>query len=523
VPVRLSARDAALWRTVGLSVLVGVIAGALVVAYRKLVGAGLRVAVTVYDDVARRPVLLLVWVPAAVVVALALAWMVRRVPAAGGSGIPQVKGVLVYGLRVPTWPVLAVRFVGGGLGALFGLSVGREGPCVQIGASAAEGVAAAARSRGLERDHLVTAEAAGGLAAAFNAPLSGAVFALEELHRSFAPTVLLAATSAALSADVVSSAVFGLRPVLDFGAVSTLPLRVYPWLLLLGPVAGAVAVVATRSLLGAQKAYRRLPRAVRPVIALLLLLPAGLFAPALLGGGDGLVATAESGALPVAVLGALLVGKIALTSTSFGSGVPGGIFMPLLSVGALTGAVVAGVAEHAGLPPEVRAALVLCAMAGVLSAGVQAPVTAILLVVEMTGRVVHVLPVAACALLALLTADVLRGRPIYDVLLDRFLAVARPAERGAGDAVLEVPVEAGSAAAGSTVAALGMPEGVRLVRVQRGRQRIEPEGETVLRPGDLVEVAVEVQPPGGRPGEVRSAVRSVFRQDLPDDSTAGGA
>ncbi|MBU4216161.1 MAG: ClC family H(+)/Cl(-) exchange transporter [Actinobacteria bacterium] len=454
--------------------------------------------------------------PSAVVVGLVIAWAVRRVPAAGGSGIPQVKGVLVDGLVVPTWPVLGVRFLGGGLGALAGLSLGREGPCVQIGASAGQVVASAVRSPAVERDHLVTAGAAAGLSAAFNAPLSGMVFALEELHRSFSPLVLLAAAAGALGADVVSSLVFGLRPVLDFGAVTSLPLGQYPWLLVLGPAAGVVAVSANRVLLGLQSAYGRMPAPLRPVLALLIALPVGLTAPMLLGGGDRLVRIAEQGAVPLVTLMGLLIGKLVFTGTSFGSGAPGGIFMPLLSLGALTGAAVATGARYAGLPASDQPALVLCAMAGVLAASLQAPITAILLVVEMSGRVVHVLPVAACALLALLTADLLRGRPIYDQLLERFLA-ANPSTVRAGQVVLDLPVERGSRADGIAAGDLALPDGVRVTQVRHGDLRHTPGTDRVLSPGDHVELQVTHPDPARARGATVRAVRRLFRHDLPGD------
>lgn len=511
----LSRRDVLVWRTVGLALLVGLAGGLLVAAYRALLGLALSRAEAVDRAVAARPLLLVVAVPVLVGMGLVIAWAVRRVPAAGGSGIPQVKGVLVEGVQVPTWSVLGVRYLGGGLGALAGLSLGREGPCVQIGASAGQAVATAVRSKDVERDHLVTAGAAAGLSAAFNAPLSGMVFALEELHRSFSPLVLLAAAAGALGADVVSSAVFGLRPVLDFGAVASLPLGQYPWLLVLGPLAGAVAVAANRVLLGLQSAAGRLPGPARPVVALLIALPVGLTVPVLLGGGDTLVRLAEKGTLPLLGLLGLLVGKLLFTGTSFGSGTPGGIFMPLLSLGALTGAALATAATHAGLPPAARSALVLCAMAGVLAASLQAPVTAILLVVEMSGRVVHVLPVAACALLALLTADLLRGRPIYDQLLERFLAANPQTVRSSG-LVLDLVVELGSRADGVAAGDLALPDGVQVAVVRHGDVTHTPGTDRVLAPGDRVELhVVPSQSRHERATAVQEA-RRTFRHDLPD-------
>lgn len=514
---QLSPRDVATWRLVWRAVLTGLVAGLLVVAYRALLGAGVDVARHVYAGVGRHPVLIVVWLVAAVAVGLVVAEALRRVPSATGSGIPQVKGMVLYGLRVPAAGVVVARFVAGALGSLAGLSLGREGPSIQLGASAAQGVTAAVGGSRLERDHLVTAGAAAGLSAAFSAPLSGTVFALEELHRTFSPVVLLTAASAALTSDVVASVVFGLQPVLDFGAVPVLPVHQYGWVVLLGPVAGATGVLTNRSLLGAQTAYQRLPARWRPVLATVLALPFGLALPQVLGGGEELVRFAETVSGGIGLMLVLLVGKLVFTSTSFGSGTPGGIFMPILAVGALTGSAFALAAGYVGLPREYVPTLTLCAMAGVLAASVQAPITSILLVAEMSGRVVHTLPVAGCVLLALLTADLLRGRPIYDVLLHRFLAAGPAAQPYDDDATLELPVELGSAAAGRRISELGLPAGARVVRLRRSLHDHVPTARSILLPGDYVQLVVQLDPSTEAPDPLsRARVRELFRHEPGD-------
>lgn len=511
---QLSARDVATWRLVWRAVLTGLVAGLLVVAYRALLGAGVEVARREYAVLLQRPALIPVWIGVAVLVGLGIAVGVRRAPSASGSGIPQVKGMVLYGLRVPPVGVLVVRFLGGGLGSLAGLSLGREGPSVQIGGAAAQAVTHVAGGSRVERDHLVTAGAAAGLSAAFSAPLSGMVFALEELHRSFSPAVLLTAASAALTSDVVASVVFGLRPVLDFGAIPVLPVSQYAWVLALGPLAGAVGVATNRALLGSQTAYSRIPARWRPALALVLALPFGLILPQVLGGGEDLVRLAETVTGGLGLVLVLLIAKLLFTATSFGSGTPGGIFMPILAVGALTGAAFALLVEHAGLPHQYVPTLALCAMAGVLAASVQAPVTSILLVAEMSGRVVHTLPVAGCVLLALLTADLLRGRPIYDVLLNRFLGAGPSAQPYDTDATIELPVELGSTAAGRRVADLGLPTGARVVRLRRAMHDYAPTARSILLPGDYVQLVIQRDANADAPDPMdRQRVRELFRHE----------
>ena len=198
---------------------------------------------------------------------------------------------------------------------------------------------AAERREDMQEHYLVTAGAAAGLSAAFSAPLSGMMFALEGVHRSFSPAILMGATAASLTADFVSKYCFGLRPVLDFGDIGQLSLAEYVWLIPLGLVAGLVGSLMNRSLLGFQTLYGKLPAWSRPMIAIALALPIGIWLPDVLGGGSNLIAMAEHARVGLGMLCVLFVAKMLFTSTSFGSGAPGGIFMPILAVGSLAGGI----------------------------------------------------------------------------------------------------------------------------------------------------------------------------------------
>ena len=139
--------------------------------------------------------------------------------------------------------ILPVRFVAGLLGSLFGLSLGREGPSIQIGACGAQMLSRIFRKgkrNDIQEHYVVTAGAAAGLSAAFSAPLSGVMFALEEVQHGISSTVLMGAAVASLFADFVSQTCFGLRPVLDFGQIPDLPMTLHFWLIPLGIFAGFV-------------------------------------------------------------------------------------------------------------------------------------------------------------------------------------------------------------------------------------------------------------------------------------------
>ncbi|WP_101617294.1 ClC family H(+)/Cl(-) exchange transporter [Bifidobacterium margollesii] len=522
-------------------VLIGLVSGVLVVAYRLGIEYGVEFARWMYGQIRQTPWLIAPWAMAAVAAGVLIAWMIRKEPMASGSGIPQTEGVVLFGLRMRWQTILPVRFIGGLLAGAFGLSMGREGPSIQIGASGAQFVAhrlRRGRREDMQEHYLVTAGAAAGLSAAFSAPLSGMMFALEGVHRSFSPAILMGATAASLTADFVSKYCFGLTPVLDFGSLPQLPIGQYVWVLPLGVVAGLVGVVMNRALLGFQTLFGRLPAMIRPVVALGLALPVGLMLPQVLGGGANLIALAEhvgggmgdgdvltaggsgaaSGAdvaaglqsaaagfdsvrdaaeVGLGMMALLFVVKVLFTATSFGAGTPGGIFMPILSVGALGGGI-CGLAAHqiAGLPAQSIPLFAVCGMAGTLSASVKTPITSILLTVEMSGTVTHMLPVALAAFIGLLVSDVLHTKPIYGALLERYMEQHPndPAVRAAGTrvpgkvgrGVMEFPVEMGAPADAHRVRDVAWPSGCLIVGLRRGESEIVPRGDTQVRAGDYL-------------------------------------
>jgi len=479
------------WITAGKSILCGLAAGLLVVLFRLGMGFGADKAVQAYAFLRRHPAAIVPWI----VLIGAVGWLIARLvdyePMASGSGIPQVEGMVVHGLKIRDWPVLAVRFLAGILSSFFGLSLGREGPSIQIGAAGSQAIAEKMSRNKLEENTLVTAGAAAGLATAFNAPLSGIVFALEEVHRSFSPLILITATTASLTADVAATLVFGLKPILSFTQTPELPVTLFLWLIPLGILSGVVGSVTNRALLYFQTVYNRIPAKLRPGAALLIALPFGLFLPQVLGGGGALINSAEIAHSGMLFLLFLLAGKLLFTCTSFGSGVPGGIFLPILSIGALLGSAVGLAAVRFGMPYAYVPDFAVCGMAGALSSAVKAPVTSILLTAEMTGSLVHLFPVAACAFIALLVSDLLKTMPIYEALLERMMAEdeSQPSARThKPGGVVEIPVEYGSRIAGKRLSEIELPDGILIAGIHRGEADIVPNGNAEIKPGDYLTV-----------------------------------
>ena len=450
------------------------------------------------------PVLLLLWTA----VALFIGKLMEKEPMARGSGIPQVEGELMGCVSMNWLRVLWAKFLGGGLAIALGLSLGREGPSVQIGAAVGKGLSRLQKKTKMEEKLLLSSGASAGLAAAFNAPLSGVVFALEEVHKSFSPLILLSAMMASLGADFLSKTFFGLGPVFSFGVPAPLPLGFYGHFLVLGVLCGVGGALFCRAILELQTLYAKLPipASFRVVIPALVAVVAGSFLPEILGGGHALVEYLGHGSHPASFILLLFAGKLLFTALCFGSGAAGGIFLPMLAVGASLGAFYGTVAVQVyGLDQALVLNFLIVGMAGFFSAVVRAPITGIVLITEMTGSFTHLLSVSAVAVTAYVVADLLRARPIYDSLLLRMLRKCDTCEE-AGKVLLEGTVSSGSSLDGKRVRDARLPAGCLLVSIDRAGEEILPNGETVLAAGDKIVALVD----GRRARRVREALHDLL-------------
>ena len=321
-------------------------------------------------------------------------------PLASGSGIPQVKAELRGQLKQPVYRLLIAKFTGAVLAIGAGLSIGREGPSIQLGALVGKGYARATRKLPVEEKMLLTCGAGAGLAGAFCAPFSGAVFALEELHKNFSVDVLVSTMAACISANFVSAYIFGLDPVFNLSIPNRLPLKEYWILLIMGVLLGLLGNIYNNLMMKVLKTYDKLPKALAIGVAFALAVIVMLFMPQALGGGHsvvGQIAHAEfklgfgilGDKIGLGILISLIIFfivKLIFSAISFGSGVPGGIFLPLLVLGAIVGGIFGEAYNQINASNELYIAnFVIFGMVGMFSAIVGAPATGIILITEMTG------------------------------------------------------------------------------------------------------------------------------------------
>lgn len=363
-----------------------------------------------------------------IIIAYLLKLIVAREPMCTGSGIPQIKGILQGDMSMRWFSVLWFKIIGGVLAIGAGMSLGREGPSVQIGACVGQGLSQTSRRTRFESRILMTAGAGAGLAAAFNAPLAGVIFGLEEMQKTISPALLLTGITASITAATVTEVVFGMSPVFSMGYLLPLPLNLFDVLVATGIVIGLLGRLFNIALAYSLNTYSRLGLSgmKKPLVPLALAGILGFVLPEILGGGNLLVDSLVVTDYTIGFLCLLFVGKFLFTMICFGSGVPGGIFLPMLVLGAAGGAVLAKLLVLAGLLPAIYYAdIIVFGMAAYFSSVVKSPVTGSILILEMTGSFQHMLALLVVSLTAYVISDLTGGRPVYDELLDRALGKSK--------------------------------------------------------------------------------------------------
>ena len=385
---------------------------------------------------------------AMILLATFLAKAVSLDPQVGGSGIPHLKGFfqgrnqIVKPLRLLTLKFFATVF---GIGA--GLSLGRAGISVQFGAIVGNLFtkiiyANNKHHEAVEGNFLLTAGAGAGLAAIFNAPLAGVIFCIEDLRKRFSQEILIAAVTAAVSASFVVKIVFGVRPVfetitampLQLPAVMTVPdfemmqnlsaapLKFIALFILLGMLCVVVGAFFSKALIFALDTYDRLKifGVRRFAIPLLLAIPLGVKLPQVLGCGNVLVDEILITHFAISLLIILLAGKILYTLICFGTNAPGGLFLPVLVIGALIGNIFACVGNTLHFfTADWTTLFIIFAMAAFFAAVVKAPITGSILILELTGQIEHLVGLIVVSGAAFLISDLCGGEPIFSALLER--------------------------------------------------------------------------------------------------------
>ena len=363
----------------------------------------------------------------AVVVFLAFLLVRRVAPETGGSGVQEIEGALDDLRPLRWWRVLPVKFSGGILSLSGGLVLGREGPTIQMGGNLGKMVGDLFRLSQVDVHTLVAAGAGAGLSAAFNAPLAGILFVIEEMRPQFKYNFLSvhSVLIACVMSDFVLRLMMGQTPDIQM-PIDPPPVLASLWLFaVLGILFGIFGAIFNKLLIATLDFFANLKGWSFALAGLYVGAAAGLLGalyPDMVGGGYSVIPRALNESIPTTMLLVLFVARFGTTMVSYGSGAPGGIFAPMLALATVFG-MWSGHFAHQWFPelivhPQIFA---VAGMGALFSATVRAPLTGIALSIEMTANYSLILPLILTCMIAAIVAQGLGGRPIYSLLLRRTL------------------------------------------------------------------------------------------------------
>ena len=413
-------------------IMIGMITGLIVGTFRWIIDHTMKFLFFIYPLMRQKPIYLIPYVIATLLIVFILGQVIKPVlNNITGSGVPQVEAVMLNENKMNWWSILWRKYVGGLLAICPGLFLGREGPCIQMGAMV--GQAFGENLFHADPDDLKRLQGCGiaaGLSAAFSAPLAGVFFLVEEITFNFTPKEVLTALAAAMSSDLMTLFFFGTQPCLYLPLEKSLPLTSYWFVTIMGVALGLLAHLYQYCLLSLKPVYSKLtkiPKIYHSIIPLLLVIPIGLWNATLLGGSHDFISSLfepifmkniQTGTLSLMLLPLIwFIVRFIFSMISYGDSVPGGIFMPILVLGALLGVIFAVIMIHFNIAPKrCYGIIIVTSMCAYFGAIEKAPFTALTLLTEMVGSVEQIFPMLITTFIAYFVLDLLGGKPIYAAL-----------------------------------------------------------------------------------------------------------
>ena len=413
-------------------IMIGMITGLIVGTFRWIIDHTMKFLFFIYPLMRQKPIYLIPYVIATLLIVFILGQVIKPVlNNITGSGVPQVEAVMLNENKMNWWSILWRKYVGGLLAICPGLFLGREGPCIQMGAMV--GQAFGENLFHADPDDLKRLQGCGiaaGLSAAFSAPLAGVFFLVEEITFNFTPKEVLTALAAAMSSDLMTLFFFGTQPCLYLPLEKSLPLTSYWFVTIMGVALGLLAHLYQYCLLSLKPVYSKLtkiPKIYHSIIPLLLVIPIGLWNATLLGGSHDFISSLfepifmkniQTGTLSLMLLPLIwFIVRFIFSMISYGASVPGGIFMPILVLGALLGVIFAVIMIHFNIAPKrCYGIIIVTSMCAYFGAIEKAPFTALTLLTEMVGSVEQIFPMLITTFIAYFVLDLLCGKPIYAAL-----------------------------------------------------------------------------------------------------------
>lgn len=492
------------------SVLTGLFSGVVITFYNILMSLGEGVSAEVYSEVLQNPAFIPVLFVGLASGAVLIGVLVRFVPMIRGSGIPQIEGAARGVVRFK-WYVTMTSMFAASLACVFmGYPAGAEGPSLEIGGCCGSATGLLLRRNQMVKRLQIASGASAGLAVAFNAPVTGLVFAMEEAFRSFSPQVFICAAVSVASAVLTRNAI---RPALGYGVGFSFDNFVFSfnfdgaglvfclWVALAALITSLAGVGFYHLVFLAKKLFKKITffnGAGKYIIPFLIAGAFGLVTLYSLGGGHSFIddiASGGTGEINIArVFGTgLLVSLIIIVLIRFvtavltmACGVPCGVFIPMLAIGAGLGAVMSVLFQGWGMDGGYSDYLIIICMSAFFTCIVKAPVTGIVMVFELTGQFANFLPALIGIAIGYAVGAAFRTEPIYERNLDEFIKAEKLYEKFR-KVRLELAVGKNSKADGAAVRKIVWPTNGLVVGVikENGEETVA-DGETVLRAGEKI-------------------------------------
>ncbi|MCB9018473.1 MAG: ClC family H(+)/Cl(-) exchange transporter [Prevotellaceae bacterium] len=427
---------------------------------------------------------------------LVVSRIIKSFPLVGGGGITQTRAI-VYGRIVYKNSAiqLIAKFISGTIAIGTGLSLGKEGASIQMGSYIGDIASKTTGTKAADRNHIIAAGAGAGLAAAFSAPLSASIFIIESIERFEKAKTTIAVLLASIVAGLMSYISFSIN---NFTIITA----TQPRLSVLESAAVYISFAIFISLFG--KCYhwtlislkRQYPKIKMPVSIKLLSVACitylfCIFAVEITGGGQNyLLAEATNGDVSLSGIVTMLTLHFLFTAISFSLGFPGGIFLPMLVTGGLAGKIFAILLIQLGISdPSCIGYFVLIGMSSFFIAIVRTPVTAMVLITEITGQFDILLATVIIGTLTYFITHFFNMTPFYTILYSDFINQTEYKQQGRIS--IHLTVMAGSYFDGKRVNEISLPNNCEIIAAYRFDGILDPKGNYRLKDGDQLEIELD--------------------------------
>ncbi|OQY40861.1 MAG: hypothetical protein B6227_06455 [Fusobacteriia bacterium 4572_74] len=478
-----------------LSILIGILTGLVVVAYRISLTTMTNLRIDTFSQIASGNIHLFgITIIIFILIAVLLNKLISKYPMIKGSGIPQIKGVLLMQFEYNWIKELIYKFIGGVLSVGSGLSLGRGGPSIQLGSQIAYGVRKIFKGYNINEKFLISSGISAGLSAAFNSPLAGIIFTIEEIHKYFTPVLLICISLASISADVVTQFILGEDRLFNFQGIIPNSLNHFENFIFVFIFAILISVLGmffTTTLLKFQKFYLQLKFSplFKSLIIFAISITVGIFLLDVQGVGYKLILKTGHETFSFKFIAILLLGKLMFTILSNGPGFPGGLFLPSLVLGALAGNLFGlGLEILSDGIKNLQQYFMVLGMAAFLTAVMRTPLTGSILLLEMTGSFDYLPSLILVTMISYITTELMGIRPITSILyenLQKNKNIQRK-ELSKNSTIFSSPILGGSWLDEMEVSKVKWPHDSLLIKIKRGDYDIIPKGNTKILGGDLL-------------------------------------